>query len=707
MVRPVILKIVTKVTQGTVFIALALAASTAALGDWYLKPVIINQAARAEAASLSFTSWVLETGARPEAWDTRAFLPVAAIRDLAGALAGLEFVATQGKRDDAGHYDGRFVIRLDQLIVETGTSQLRPQLAVTASYVPDRVDHWWSSARVALKIEAQFMPVVGADPKTGNAAVKVLVVPTSIRPILSWNPIEIFSAARVVSEILAAGVLLKYGDELSLMAPAIKSPLRVETKIDSTSHSKFAKDGGFDLQVRMGGPTFERLVEADVPLVTSRGIWILGRAGQQLPNPIVLPDDPAELQKTADQLRLAVAAKIGAFERSDAIAEVRISNRQIMEIAAEIKQPWKPGQNVIDISSANANGTIADAFLLKDEFLGNVGLTVTPRVQDFLSGAATVHPPQFQWIPGTGLSATVAASARATASLHVHLATGAVGGGVGKDVDLRGETDIALSALLKLEKRETSAGTAVVLQPHLSCTRIEIDVNPATREDIIKEAWIALKPFGVRVKRSVGGGQQTPSIVLDSLATAYVFGDADGDSSGKESFFRRKGVQVSWTINDVQVQDDGLLILAGVAVGPGPVEPGTISDAAKAALKEALKASAPDVPCEPEDSYALLLLANQVEIGPNNEIVVLIKRLVAEGVHVADETKKEIEKLTTKPFDSVIALPENTLREGGKALENISKAVDAAANAAKNPGGALENAICGKKCVLGQCVRIC
>ena len=78
-------------------------------------------------------------------------------------------------------------------------------------------------------------------------------------------------------------------------------------------------------------------------------------------------------------------------------------------------------------------------------------------------------------------------------------------GGIGKDIDLIGENSIALPVSLKLEKRVTASGTAVVLQPQLSCTRIEIDVNPSTREDIIKEAWIALKPFGVRVKRNVGG----------------------------------------------------------------------------------------------------------------------------------------------------------------------------------------------------------
>jgi hypothetical protein len=584
-------------------------------------------------------------------------------------------------------------------------------LSVTASYVPDRVDHWWSKARVALTIDAQFMPAVQTDPATGKTDVKLLVVPTSIRPSLSWNPIEIFSAGHVVSEIVAAGVLLKYGEELALVAPAIKSPLKIEAKVDSKSHSDFDKGGGYDLQVKLDGPTFERLVVADVPLVTSQGIWMLGQSGRPLPKPVTLPSGPSELQKTVDQLRLSVAEKLKPFDRTDGIAEVRVSNRQILDMANEIKQPWKDGKNKINISSANANGTIASAFLLKDNLLGDVGLTVTPRVQDFVRGEVNFQPPQLGWVPGTGLSSTVAASAKVTASGHTHLSTGAVGGGIGKDIDLIGETSIALPVSLKLEKRVTASGTAVVLQPQLSCTRIEIDVNPSTREDIIKEAWIALKPFGVRVKRNVGGGQQAPSILLDSLPSTYVFGEkADDGKPKKDSYFRYKELQVSWAIDDVQVQSDGLSMRARATVEPKLTEVSEINKR-RDALKEALLKSAPNVPCEPEDAYTLLLLDNQVEIGSNNEVVILIKKIFKEGKHVAEETKKEIEKLAKTPFQSVADAPDNIIREGGKGLENVAKGIEdagkALGNAGQAVGDAAKDAVCGEKCAFGKCVRIC
>lgn len=698
------MKVLTKLARFAILAAFVVTIAVGVIWYNYFRPIIVQGALKSEAASLSFASSILESGARPEDWENRAYLPTTSINDLARSLTGLEFVASQGKRDEAGRYDGTFVISLNSLSFETGTAQLRPRLSVTARYVPDRVNHWWSNARVALTIDAQLMPAVQADSATGRTDVKLLVMPTSIRPSLSWNPIEIFSAGQIASEIVAAGVLLKYGEEFAFVVPAIKAPLKIEAKVDSKSHSVFDKGGGYDLQAKLDGPTFERLVIADVPLVNSQGIWMLGQAGRALPKPIILPLDSAELQKTVEQLRLAVTEKLKPFDRADSIVEVRVSNRQILDLASEIQQPWRDGKNKINISSANANGTIASAFLLKDDLLGDVGLTVTPRVQDFLRGEVSVAPPQLGWVPGTGLSSTVAATAKMTASGHIHLSTGAVGGGIGKDIDLIGETSIALPVSLKLEKRVTSLGTAVVLQPQLSCRRIEIDVNPSTREDIIKEAWITLKPFGVRVKRNVGGGRQAPSILLDSLPSIHTLGEkVDAGKPNKDSYLKYKELQVSWAIDDVQVQGDGLRIRAQAIVEPKLVEMSEIGKR-RDALKEALLNSAPDVPCEPDDDYALLLLGNQVEIGSNNEVVVFIKKIFKEGGHVAEETKKEIEKLAKTPFQSIVDAPDNVIREGGKGLENVAKGI---ADAGKAVGNAAKDAVCGEKCAFGKCVRIC
>ncbi|MES0071825.1 hypothetical protein [Mesorhizobium sp. M0058] len=698
------MKTLTKLARLAMFSILAVTIAVGVIWYAYFRPIIIQGTLKSEAASLSFVSSMLESGARPEDWENRAYLPTTSINNLAASLTGLEFVVSQGKRDEAGRYDGAFVISLNSVSFETRAAQLRPRLSVTARYVPDRVDHWWSNAFVALTIDAQLMPAAQTDPATGRTDVKLLVIPTSIRPSLSWNPFEIFSAGEVASEIVAAGVLLKYGEELALAVPAIKSPIKIEARVDSKSHSDFDKGGGYDLQVKLDGPTFERLIVADVPLVTSQGIWMLGQSERPLPKPVALPSDPSELQKTVDKLRLSVAEKLKPFDRIDGIAEVRVSNQQILDLASEIQRPWKNGQNKIIISSANASGTIASAFLLKDDLLGDVGLTVTPRIQDFVHGEVSVQPPQLGWVPGTGLSSTVAASAKVTASGHIHLSTGAVGGGIGKDIDLIGETSIALPVSLKPEKRVTPSGTAVVLQPQLSCVRIEIDVNPMTREDFIKEAWIALKPFGVRVKRNVGGGQQAPSILLDSLPSTYILGEKpDAGKPKKDSYFQYKELQVSWTIDDVQVQSNGLSMRARPTVEPELAEASEI-DKQRDALKEAVLNSAPNVPCAPEDAYALLLVDNQVEIGSNNEVVVFIKKIFKEGGHVAEESKKEIEKLAKTPFQSIVDAPDNVIREGGKGLENVAKGIEDAGKAA---GEAAKAVVCGEKCVLGVCGRVC
>ncbi|RUX20704.1 hypothetical protein EOA23_27770 [Mesorhizobium sp. M2A.F.Ca.ET.042.01.1.1] len=688
--------------------ALFVVAVAAGLWFSYLRPTSIHQTLENEASSLSLTSWILQAGPTPQDWETRAYLPTASVQKLADALVGLEFVSRQGNRDEAGHYDGAFVVKLESLSISTGAAELRPKVAVSVRYEPDRAKPWWGAANFALKLDAVFMPVVRNDPDTGRPVVKLLVVPTSVSPALSWNPITLFSAGQATSELIATGVFVKFGEALSLVAPTIREPLKIEAKADSKSYSKFDKGGGYNLRTQMNGPTFERALQADIPLVTSRGIWLLGQTGRQLPEPSASPGAATDLRKTVDDLRRTVNAKLGPFERSDDLAEVRISNRQIMEIAEEIKKPENATRFAIGIGSSDATGTIGDAFLLKDDLLGNIGLTVRPRVPDFLTGSVQIQPPQFEWVAGTGLKTTISASAKVTASTNIHLSTAFVGGGIGKDIDLIGETSVSMPVSLAVERRETDAGTAVVLQPQLACAPIQVDVNPATREDIIKEAWIALKPFGVRVKRNVGGGQQAPSIVLSSLPTVYSLGNKEDDDAAnpaaKRDYVRVRQVVVRWSIDQVEVQQDGLLVRAGVAVVSAAAQPANDQETDVARLKNALLAAAPNVPCEPSDAYALLLLQNQVEIGSNNEVVVFIKRVFKEGGHVADETKKEVEKLTKTPFKSVTDFPDNAIRESGKAFENLGKA---AGDAGQAVGNAVKNTVCGEKCAFGHCVRIC
>lgn len=694
----------TKLARAVIFAGLAAVVSVGLIWYGYFRPVIVENAVNREIESLSFASRVLESGGRPEDWENRVFLPTASLHDLGQALKGLEFVAPQGQRDEAGRYDGAILVTLNDFFIATGTSQLRPRLSVTARYEPDRVNRWWSGADVDLIVDAIFMPAVRTDPKTGKASMRLLVVPTSIRPSLSWNPFKIVSAGKVVSEIVAAGVLLKYGEELALVAPALSTPLKIETKIDSKSWSKFDKEGGYDLLAKLDGPTFERPLIVDVPLVTSQGFWMLGQTGRPLPQPVTPPASSAELQGTLEQLREAVADKLKPFDRPDGLAEVRVSNRQLLEIADEMKQPWKDGTNRILIGSANADGKIAETFLLKDNLLGDVGLRVTPRVRDFLSGEVNFHPPQLAWVPGTGLTSTVTASAKAKASTDTHVSTGNVGGGIGKDIDLFGETSLTLPVALKLERRVTASGTALVLQPQLGCTRVSIDLNAATREDIIKEAWIALKPFGVRVKRNVGGGQQTPSVLIDSLPAIHAIGEKPEERKDKDGpYLRRKDIQVSWAIEDAKVESDGLSIRAMATVQPTLVSADELNKQ-RETLKKELRDTAPNDACAPDDEYALLLLNNQIEIGSNNEVVVFIKNIAKEGGRVAEETKKEIEKLSKTPFQSIVDAPDNIIREGGKGLENVAKGI---ADAGKKAGDSVKNSVCGEKEVLGKKVTIC
>lgn len=695
-----------------VFLGVVIAGVAVVVGAWYwyFRPIALNEALKAELASLSLSSWVADAGPKPEDWNTRAYLPTSAVQKLGSALVGLEFVSRRGKPDDAGRYAGAFVIRLDRFSLETEASQLRPSLDVSVRYEGDLDRPWWSGAVLQLKLRAAFAPVVVLVEEKKTREVRLRVVPTRVEPGAPLNPIGAITAGTLLSEIVAGGVLIGYGEQLTLAAPALTEKLEVEVKVDSNSRSDFDKGGGFDLISKLDGPTFIRSIEAKMPLVTSRGIWLLDVADKTLPDPVAISADDASLRSRVKALRRTLAEKVRPFERADDIVEVRVSNRPLLSIAGDIAA--HPSVYKVAISSKNATGNIAEAFLLKDKLLGDIGVVVRPRVGDFLSGDVQLKPPQINWVAGKGLETTINADARALGSINVHLSTGNVGGGIGKDIDIRGETSGSVPVSLKVEKRKVDAGTAIVLQPEVGCTRIEIDMNPSSRDDIIKEAWIALKPIGVRLKRNVGGGRQNPSTLLTDLPTLQRIGEKDTEPEtlkGKQSFLRPKYVNLGWMIEDLQVQPDGLLARAGVSIEPGPVlndYPAMAEEqlAKREKLKSALKESAPKIECEPKDNYSLILVGNQIEIGENNDVLVFIKKMWEAHVHVAEETIKELEKIYKTPFKALVELPENVFREAGKSVENVANAAKGAAEAV---GGAAKDAVCGEKCAFGKCVRIC
>lgn len=697
-----------------VLLGIVLLLSTAAVGAWYwyLRPINLNEALKAEHSALALTSWAVDAAPKPEDWDTRAYLPTSAVQQLGNALVGLEFVSRQGKPDPSHRHEGAFVIKLDSFSLETDAAQLRPRLNATVRYEADLSQPWWGNAVVQVTVHALFVPVVVEDPRTQARRVRLQVVPTKIDPKVPLGPFGAISAGSLLSRMVAEGVFVRYGEQLTLAAPALSEKIAVELKVDSKSRSKFEKEGGYDLISKMDGPTFERTIDANLPLVTSRGIWMLDITGRTLPKPALAPGDGVALQNNVAALRRMVAEKIRPYERADNFVEVRVSNRPLLAIAAEIAAPKDPSKYALGISSANASGKIAEALLIKDKLLGNVGLTVQPRVHDFVSGDVRLAPPKIGWVAGKGLETTIAASASGRASINVHLSTGAVGGGIGKDVDIRGQTTATVPVSLKVEKRKTESGTALVLQPEIACARIEIDLNPSTREDIIKEAWIVLKPLGVRMKRNVGGGRQSPSILLSDLPTLQRFGEKNEDPEalkGKRDYLRPKYVDMAWSIEDVRVEPDGLFARAGVSVKPrsGALDVELVekeqSDARRRLL-EALRDTAPQIDCEPKDEYSLLLLGNAVEIGSDNDVVRMITTLFNEGKHIAEETAKEIEKLYTKPIETLAKVPENVWREAGKSVENITREVSKAPAAVAD---AVEGAVCGKKCAFGKCVRLC
>jgi hypothetical protein len=623
-----------------------------------------------QAEAIAYSDQLLSAGSTPQAWETRVFLPVATLQSLAEALKEMEYVSKQGKQYSDGRFDGAFVVRVDTITIKNDRSQLRPQVEATIRYEPDRETPWWSGATAKISLDAEFLPVAGI----GETPVRLKIVPVSIIVSAGWNPFA-FSTNKFISEALARQVLQAFADKLYVQVPPLAANLDISIKIDNREHSKFDKEGGYDLVTRLNGPTVKSKVSAAYPLVTSTGIWVMGGLTPAFSAPPALPESQAAAATELQHRKDALALRLRPFETQADQVEVRISNRPIMELIGQIAgPPANPNIYQISLSTENAAGVIANANVLKDNTLGDIGVTLTPQHAQFASGNVMLGIGSVGWAEGKGLSANVDVKANVSAAVHYHISTGKVGGGVGNDTTIEGSTAGSISLTASIAKVSTPAGDAIILQPTAACSRIAIDVYSGAA--LVNAGWIKIGRLGVRVKRNVGGGQQAPIRIMDSLPRVYPLVERKDKEQPKQPprefvRFAHSGIELAWSIKDVAVEKDGMKVAAAVSLKPSDAEPGYVTPAANDRLKDALQQATPSVLCV--DDQQLALLVDGIEIGPNNEIVKFVDAMIGAGVRVGEQTLKEADKLRKTPLKSLTDAPGNVRREGGKAVDWAKK----------------------------------
>ncbi|MCK1582415.1 hypothetical protein IVB03_23310 [Bradyrhizobium sp. 168] len=608
-----------------------------------------------EAKAIAYTQDIVQAGTQPAAWDTRLFLPAGSLRDAARLLVGSEF-SSQVANSDGALPAGAFVARLDSLKVETEASRLRPHLEITVGFRPAGGSTWWSGASVRFAVDAEFLPMVGAN----DTPAVLKIVPARIAPVTGLHFFDV-AAGKLASEVLSHAVIERFAQQLAIPLPPLKIEFKLPVHLAVDQDLVFPFQGGYQLHAKFDGPDIKGSFEAPYPLMTASGVWLLGGAKVTFKTPDPLPVDRAAARSAIDLKRNQLAATLGAFDVAGNDVEVRLPVRPLLDAAKAVSGR----QFAIPISTTRANGVIAEGNVLKDDFLGDAGVKVTPQHAEFVSGTLSANFAQPSWSPDKGLTVSVDVQAAVRAAIHYHLSTGKIGGGVGGDTTIERSTGGTLSSQIAVSRQETQKGTAIILQPELSCVRIAADIY--SQAALVNVGWVKVGRIGVRVKRNVGGGRQSPVSLVDSLPRVYGLGAPQPNATGKPEGLRlpKPAVEIRWSPTSVVMENDGLRIQARLSMSGSDAQPGGPPDSDRSALADALREQSKEAPCAPEQELALLV--DNAEIGPHNEIVKFLDDSVKAGIRVGQQTVDQINKLREKPIDTIKEAPGNIARETEKA----------------------------------------
>ncbi|MGO4311971.1 hypothetical protein AB4Z35_19235 [Pseudomonas sp. KB_15] len=648
--------------------------------------IISKSASHDRAISILVAEQIIETGKAPEDWPTTIFIPAKAIEKLANALIGAEYTIPDAVDSTTNKPKGNFKLVVDKFDLKVSDGALSPTIQVTASYIPNGNPPAWADSVVRFDIVGILQPSKRTTPsdKANEQLTKVFrIVPLYISPKVNVWPLTL-KASGLVAQIAAAQVIEKMNDNLYIDVPTISSALEINTNINSEQYTKFEVEGGYTLRQSMGGELQKKLLNADNVLISTTGIWFLGGLNlAEIPN---LPLDDAGLSNWLETHSSVIKEKMNPYEVQTDNIKAKISNNAIVEMLDELKKPrLVPGLRFVgdfpfiafgqvpakskyemNLHAYNATGVISNQSIMKDNLLGDVGVKITPRTSDLAKGIALIDIPVLDWKPSIGIEGKLVTKVDVNADIHAHLSTGNIGGGVGLDIAVAGTTEAAIPVQLKLEAVSTAVGSAFVMRTILECTPVDVDTIPDASYkgidfDIVKVATVKF-----RFKKVIGGENSAPSILLDS--TPQYISALKPNEKENQPGFAEKGFLLTLSPKTISVTPGGLELESGIDISPTDKKPEDNVEAKKA-LHDAISKSIKGKDCENPNDVEVLL--GPPTLSDKGILMSYIMFAAKEGQHIADETKKEAEKFYNRPFDSVKALPDNVIREGKTAVNNI------------------------------------
>lgn len=570
----------------------------------------------AELEALILADTITADAASWKEWSSRAFVPALVLDAIGDQFVGAKYAMPMGGSSN----DGTFQLTLESFDLTGGDAWLEGRVGIGIRYGPGRLHQEWADTVARVIVRALILP-------RGRVAdtFYVRVVPIAIAPQVSWRKWTLETAERaLVAEALAAGVVQAFADHLVLPIVLPESPV-LSTKFSSRSNLAFGGGGSTNIIVDYPGETATLALPFDFALASPKGLWLIARKQGA---PALVAPLPAKGEATAEEveaLRRRISTRFAEWD-AGANTTIAVSPATLQGVLKQLLPPAAPKD--ISIRTENSDGAIGSIKNVRSEFVDNASAELRPASNAFASGTLTMGAVSFA-LGDRALRLSIPVSITAKAALDLHLnPTLRIGSGIGAAFDANGVSEASLVATFSGEHKALKEGQAVVLQPLLSCQRVQMDITSDLSLGLEKHK------VGVRLQQHVGGDPMEPAVLLDDVPLFAPYPPTDIGSTAVLQWPAARLV-IQFTPVEAVLGLSGLSVSTAVTLGRD-AEPADSSafktrlanlEKQRADLRQALKDAAPTSRCN--DPAEVALLADGFEIGPNGDGVLFVRKMIA------------------------------------------------------------------------------
>lgn len=606
--------------------------------------LILGNSWKARWHALEVTSKALEQGNATGGWDIAVGVNREAIATLLSTAIGSKLVNTS-----SGFLNGTEV-SIVNVEVKPSLASLDTRIQLTATTGPVNLELSLEGAVLVSRVEYD------SDEKGREVARFFFrIEPWTVQPVAKLGRLSV-QADKFWSK-LAPDLALLLRPEIFETKIELPAEFSVKTGIDKVASKTAGEDANLKFRMTVPKVDLRTMVAYSAPVYSGNAIWLMGKLREEeVPEirpdlaPAISPNDlRLAVQDQYDELQKKLPADLVAFGVDDAQPRlaVRLQNRLIGAATAKLAA-LTPEQRRISIKLVSSSGDLSrtdwDAGVL-----GRGGFKSYIACDTCANAAIQLGEPTFESADGR-IAFTVPVSASGHLDLGAHFDP-VIGGGAGTsvrvNVNTNGTQTVDISATPRIVK-DADGHSIAVSDWSTTCHKLDLKAvsDGKLKFDV---GWLKVPSVGVRIKAPVGSDVLEPILLFDRKPTLTLFPRPESIGKSKRSrdwliITSNVAASTSFEPLALSVKSDAIFASVDLQVSaiPRPQEDlskDTAEELAQKAVEEneqararieavtktAIASQAKQSPCNPDLEIAVLV--DKFEIGPNNELVKLARKL--------------------------------------------------------------------------------